>query len=256
MGGRRIAAIALSGALVAGGTGAAIAAVGGRDERKKAEQAVLDDAAKRLDVTPEKLRDALAAAQDAQLDQAVRDGKLTRAQADRIKAARKASGRVLGPLGGPGLHHKRFGPGGPGHGPGPGGPAFGTRHGLLDDIADALGTTPAKLFASLRSGKSFADIANANGTSLAEVRTAVKGSVRARLDKAVKAGDLTQKQADAMLEHADEKLKAIASGKALRLRRHGARRRGMPDPGEVRPGGLLPDEAAPQLVPPGDGTSS
>ncbi len=247
MGGRRIAAIALSGAIVAGGTGAAIAAVG-KDESRKAEQAVLDDAAKRLDVAPEKLRGALAAAQDAQLDQAVKDGKLTQAQADRITAARKQSGRVLGPLGGPGLHGKRFGPGGRG---GPGGPGLGVRHGLLDDIAAALGTTPAKLFASLRSGTSIAAIAKANGASLADVRTAVKGSVKTRLAKAVKDGDLTQKQADAMLEHVDEKLKAIASGKALQLRRHGGRQRGMPAPGAVRPGGLAPGEAAPQLVPPG-----
>ena len=46
MGGRRIAVIALSGALVAGGAGAAIARVT-KDDGKKAEQEVLDDAAKR-----------------------------------------------------------------------------------------------------------------------------------------------------------------------------------------------------------------
>lgn len=252
MGGRRIAAIALSGAIVAGGTGAALAAAG-KDEPRKAEQAVLDDAAKRLGVAPDKLRDALAAAHDAQLDQAVKDGKLTRAQADRIKAARKDTGHVLGPPGGPGLHHRRFGPG-PGHGAG--GPRLGMRHGLLDDIAEALGTTPAKLVASLRSGTSFADIAKASGRSPADVRSAVSRSVKTRLDKAVKDGDLTQKQADAMLEHVDERLRAIESGKALRLRRHGGRHRGMPDPGEVRPGGLMPGEAAPQLAPPGTATHS
>lgn len=83
MGARRIAVIALSGALVAGGAGAAIAQVG-KDDGEKAEQEVLADAAKRLNVTPEKLRDALAAAQDAQLDQAVEDGDLTRKQADAL----------------------------------------------------------------------------------------------------------------------------------------------------------------------------
>jgi polyhydroxyalkanoate synthesis regulator phasin len=240
---RRIAAIALSGALVAGGTGAAIAAVGKNDE-KRAEQAVLDDAAKRLDVTPEKLRSALNAAQDAQIDEAVKAGKLTQKQADEIKAARKRSGRVLGPFGGAGLQHKHVGPGGPG---------FGMRHGMLDDIAAALGTTPAKLFASLRSGKSIEDVAKANGKSLADVRSAVKAAVKTRLDKAVKDGDLTQKQADAMVEATDAKLAAIESGKALRLRRH---HRGGADPRrQMRPGGLLPGEAAPQLVP-RDGTYS
>ena len=247
MGGRRIAVIALSGALVAGGTGAAIAAVT-KDDGKKAEQAVLDDAAKRLDVTPEKLRDALAAAQDAQIDQAVKDGKLTQKQADAIKAARKQSGRVLGPLGGPRLHgefDKRFGPG-------PGGPGIhGFGHGLLDDVADALGTTPEKLFAQLRAGKSLADVAKANGKSLADVRSALKAAMKTRLDKAVADGDITQKQADAMLAHVDEKLKAIGSGRGLRLRRH-VRPGDMPaPPGALRPGGLVPGEDAPELAAPG-----
>jgi hypothetical protein len=244
MGARRIAVIALSGALIAGGTGAAIAATGKNDE-KQAEQAVLDDAAKRLNVAPDKLRDALAAAQDAQLDQAVEDGRLTRKQADAIKAARAKSGHVLGPFGGAGLHGKHFRPGGPG---GPGA-RFEMRHGLLDDIAEAIGTTPAKLFAQLRAGKSVADVAKANGKSTAEVRTTAKAAVKTRFDKAVKDGDLTQKQADAMLEHVDEKLAAIMSGKPLRLRRH--HRQGEPPAGEIRPGGLQPGEAAPQLAPPG-----
>ena len=238
MGARRIAVIALSGALVAGGTGAAVAAVGKNDGRQ-AEQAVLDDAAKRLDVAPDKLRDALAAAQDAQLDKAVEDGRLTRKQADAIKAARAKSGHVLGPFGGPGLHGKHFGPGGPG------GPKLEMRHGLLDDVAEALGTTPAKLFAQLRAGKSIADVAKANGKSLADVRTAAKAAVKTRLDKAVMDGDLTQKQADAMLERIDEKIAAIVSDKPLRFRRHVK-----PRMDEIRPGGLAPDEV-PHLVRPG-----
>jgi hypothetical protein len=242
MGGRRIAVIALSGALVVGGTGAAIAAVT-KDDGKKAEQAILDDAAKRLEVTPEKLRAALAAAQDAQIDQAVKDGNLTQKQADAIKAARKQSGRVLGPLGGPGLRGelgKRFGPG-------PGVHGFALGHGLLDDVADAFGTTPAKLFAQLRDGKSLADVAKANGKSLAEVRSTLKTTMKTRLDKAVAAGDLTRKQADAMLSQVDEVFDRIGSGHGLRLRRH---RGDMPPAGALRPGGLAPGESAPELVRP------
>jgi polyhydroxyalkanoate synthesis regulator phasin len=243
MGGRRIAVIALSGALVAGGAGAAFAAAT-KDDGKKAEQAVLDDAAQRLNVTSAKLREALAAAQDAQIDQAVKDGTLTQKQADAIKAARKQSGRVLGPLGGPGLHGKRFGPG-------RGGPGAlgGLRQGLLDDVADALGTTPAKLFSELRAGKSLADVAKANGKSVDDVRSAVKAAVKTRLDKAVADGDLTQKQADAMLERVDDMLEKIESGGALRPHRDG--RGDMPPTGALRPGGLMPGESAPALVPPG-----
>ncbi len=248
---RRIAALALSGALVAGGAGAAIAAVT-KDDAKKTEQAILDDAAKRLDVTPQKLRDALSAAQDAQLDQAVKDGDLTQKQADAIKAARKDSGRVLG---GRGLHGPRDvqklrgGPGGPGFGK----PGVGLRFDLFADLAKALGTTEEKLKDQLRDGKSVADVAKANGTSLADVRSAVKAAAKTRLDKAVKAGDLTRKQADAMLDRIAERATAIGSARGLGLRGHHRRFRGGPAPDELRrPGSFMPDEpGAVELAPPG-----
>jgi len=248
---RRIAALALSGALIAGGAGAAIAGVT-KDDEHKTEQAILDDAAKRLSVAPEKLRDALSAAQDDQLDQAVKDGDLTQKQADAIKRARKDSGRVLA---GPGLF------GGPGphgvpklHGE-PGGPMahhFGLRGDLFADLAKALGTTAGKLKEQLRDGKSVADVAKANGTSLADVGAAVKAATKTRLDKAVKDGDLTRKQAHEMLDRIAEHVTEIGTGKAPRMRRHHFRRgeppAGAPRPGSFMPGG--PDEV--QVAPPGD----
>ena len=249
MGVRRIATIALSGALLAGGTGAAIAAAT-KDERKKVEQAVLDSAAKKLDVTPEKLRDALAAAQDEQLDEAVKAGDLTQKQADKIKAARKQSGHVLGggPLlklrGGPGPHLRQFkGPGGPGFG--------GPLDGLFDGLAKALGTTQDKLHEQLRDGKSLSDIAKAEGKSPAAVKASLKAATKAKLDKAVKAEDLTQKQADAMLERFDEHFDAFASGKKLRFRGHDERR-AVPAPGSFLPG-EPGAQRVPDLPPPPDG---
>jgi polyhydroxyalkanoate synthesis regulator phasin len=248
---RRIAIVAVSGALLAGGAGMAIAAVS-KDDGKKAEQAVLDDAAKRLGVTADKLRDALSAAQDAQIDQAVKDGKLTQKQADAIKARRKQSGHVLGgPLGGPGPGGpgmRRFGgPGGPGfRGPGgpggpgpagPGGPGFGGhRAAVALDLAKALGLTEDKLHEQLRAGKSIADIAKAQGKSLADVRNALKTDAKAQADKAVKAGDLTQKQADELLSHLADRLDHLGDAQAMGPRLH---RRGAPPPdlkGNIRPG--------------------
>lgn len=248
---RRIAALAVSGALIAGGAGAAIAAVT-TDDAKKTEQAILDDAAKRLDVTPDKLRDALSAAQDAQLDRAVRAGDLTQKQADAIKRARKASGRVLagpGLRGGPGPHgalRLHRGPGGPGL------PHLGLRGDLFADLAKALGTTKAKLKEQLRDGRSFADIAKANGTSLAEVASAVRATAKTRLDQAVEDGDLTRKQADAILERVERHASAIASGKDLRLRRHRFRG-GEPPMPAPRPGSFMPGGADEVPVVPGGG---
>lgn len=211
---RRIAALTAAGAVIAGGAGVAIGATTG----KQAEQAVLADAAKRLDVTPQKLRDALAAAQDAQLDAAVKAGDLTQEQADRIKAARRARGTVLGGPG-PRGHHGR------GFGRGPGG-------GIMADVAKALGISEQKLHEQLHDGKSIADVAKAQGRSLDSVKSAVRTAAKAKLDAAVKDGDLTQKQADAMLEHLDEHI--------ARFDRAGGGFRGRGGPRRHGPGGPPP----------------
>jgi hypothetical protein len=103
-----IATIAAAGALAVGGAGVAVA-TSRSDDAKKREDAVLSDAAKRLDVQPSELRDALAKAEDAQLDADVKAGRLTQEQADAIKQRRHAIGSVLGGPG-PGFEHHRFGP--------------------------------------------------------------------------------------------------------------------------------------------------
>jgi hypothetical protein len=237
MSARRIATFALTGVLLVAGTGAAIAAVT-KDDGKKAEQAILDDAAKRLDVTPEKLRDALSAAQDAQLAQAVKDGRLTQKQADAIKERRKQSGRVLGgPFGGPPGFHR--------HGPGFG-PFHGARGAILLDLAKALGITRAQLHEQLHDGKSVADIAKAQGKSLDDVRATLKADAKRRADQAVKDGDLTRAQADRLLSHLDDALDHLGEAPPMGRRRH---RDGPPD---MRPGGFVPGvQDAPDLDPAG-----
>src|SRR5215213_882039 len=92
---------------LAGGAAGAVAAT---TEEKAAEQTVLTDAAKRLGVGADALRDALADAEDAQLDAEVKAGRLTQEQADAIKEQRSEMGTVLGPgkPGGPDGPHLRF----------------------------------------------------------------------------------------------------------------------------------------------------
>lgn len=228
---RRIAVVVVSGALLAGGTGAAIAAVTS-DDAKQAEQAILDDAAKRLEVTPEKLRDALSAARDAQLDRAVKDGKLTQQQADAIKQRRQQSGRVLG---GGSVGAKRGGKRG-GHGGRGAGFGFGTRGGLFGaDLAKALGITREQLHEQLRARKSVAEIAEAQGKSLSDVRTALKADAKRRLDEAVADGKLTQERADRLRAGVNEGIDRIGEARSVRPRSH--RRGGKP---RVRPGSFAP----------------
>jgi hypothetical protein len=197
----RIAAIAAVGALAAAGTGVAVATTRSNDAKER-EQAVLADAAKRLDVEPSELRDALSDAENAQLDADVKAGRLTQEQADAIKARRKQSGTVLG---GPRL----IGPGGP-HGD------FRLHHGggpfeITGEAAKALGISRDELWERLRDGKTLEEIAKAEGKSLDDVEAAVSKALKENFDEAVEAGKLTREQADEMLEHLTERLDDVGA---------------------------------------------
>jgi hypothetical protein len=186
--------VVMSAAVLAAGAGAGAAIAAGGSDPKKTEQSVLDDAAKRLNVTPDALRSALGAAEDAQVDQAVKDGKITQQQADAIKAGRQKDGRVLG---GPGIGGRPGGPGGPrgpggpGHfGGGRGGPGLGGSAGL-DAAATALGLKTDELRTKLQAGKSIADVAKDQGKAIADVKSAIKDAIVKQLDAEVTAGRLS-----------------------------------------------------------------
>jgi hypothetical protein len=209
----RIAALTAAGAIAAAGTGVAVATTRS-DDPKTREDAVIADAAKRLDVAPSELRDALDQAEDAQLDADVKAGRLTQEQADAIKKHRDEAGTVLGggfpffakPFREKSLEGKRFD--GKPHlslriGPPGGGPIE-----LVDTAAKALAISRAELFDRLRDGKSLEEIAKAEGKSLDDVRSAVRSELKQRFDNAVENGKLTRKQADDMLSHLSDKLLA------------------------------------------------
>jgi predicted DNA-binding protein (UPF0251 family) len=179
-------------AAIAGGT-----AIAATTNDTRPEQAVLADAAKRLGVGTGELRSALSQAEDAQLDAAVKAGRLTQAQADEMKQHRQAEGTVLGFGHGPGPGPDGFDhPGGP-----PGGGPF-----LPDDAAKALGISPMSLMRQLHSGKTLAAIAEAHGKSLDDVQAAVKQAATDRLDADLKAGRITKEQHDWALSELDEHL--------------------------------------------------
>ena len=184
---RRIAVLALTGVALAAAGGGAIAAT-----QDDPEQSILDDAAKRLNVTPKALRDALSAAEAAQLDKAVKAGRLTQQQADEIKRHRAQDGHVLGGRfggpPGPGMHHGRgrFDHGGPAA--------------AIDAAATALGITREKLFTQLRGGKSLAD-----------VKAAVRQEISDGLAQAVKDKRISQDRADEILKTFDERFDAFAA---------------------------------------------
>lgn len=194
---KRIAVIGGTVLALAAGTAGAVAATKS-DEARDRENAVLNTAAKELDVTPQELRDALKAGQTAQLEQAVKDGRLTQEQADAITQRMNQSGLVLGGPGGP------HGKGGPGH--------RGGGREMFGDVAKALGLSEAQLRERLEDGKTLAQVAKAQGKDLDDVKSAVKKAATTRLDQAVKDGDITKSQRDDMLEHLDEHLERLGEG--------------------------------------------
>jgi hypothetical protein len=189
--------------LAAGAGGGAAIAASTNDDRQKTEQSILDDAAKRLNVTPEALKSALGAAEDAQLDAQVKAGKLTQEQADAIKKARAQAGTVLG---GPGVGGRPGGPGGPGFGPRGGPGHMGLQLGLdikggaVDAAASALGLSRDDLVAKLKAGKSIADVAKDQSKSLDDVKTAITDAVTKELDQRVADKKLTGDQRDELVK--------------------------------------------------------
>ena len=177
------------------------AGVAAADSIGNDQDAFLNNVAKRLNVTPAALKAALKGASDDRIDAAVAAGKITKAQGDAMKA-RTAEGGV--PLFGGGRHHGGgFGHSGPGHG----GPAS------LDAAAKYLGLTEAQLHTQLESGKTLAEIAKAQGKTVDGLEKALTAATKTKLDAAVKAGAITQAQADDLLKRATDHLDDLVNGK-------------------------------------------
>jgi hypothetical protein len=184
-----IAAVAL-GVAGLGGTALATSSSGG--------SSFFDDVAHRLGVSPAKLQSAVNGALADRLDQLVKQGKLTRAQADEILKRAKANGGGF-PFGGWAPFHRGHdfdGPGGFGfrhHGFGPG-LVPGPMGGPLAAAARYLGISNAELVKDLHSGKTLAAIAKARGKSVSGLESALIAPIRDRLDEAAKDGHLTKAQ--------------------------------------------------------------
>ena len=182
LGSKRTIAGIVAGVAVLAGSGAALAhggpgmpfALGGGDAN---QTALLNDVAKNLNVSNTALRKAVKDALKARIDQQVKDGLLTKAQGDDVKA-RIDSGAV----------HVGVGPAGLGHG-----------LGAIEAASSYLGLSVAELRTQLLAGKSLADIANDKGKTSAGLQDAIVAQATTQLAAAVAAGDLTDAQRDAIL---------------------------------------------------------
>jgi hypothetical protein len=75
---------------------------------------------------------------------------------------------------------------------------------MFDTAAEALGLTPEELFAELHAGKSLDEIAEEQGIDIEVVQDAMNAAqvetMRQAIEQAVKDGNMTQEQADWMLQ--------------------------------------------------------
>lgn len=128
-------------------------------------------------VDPQKVIDALVAAESKEIDAAVTAGTITQAQGDADKAATTA--RVTGDVNG--VHREGSGHGG--------------RRGEDDKVvADAIGVSTAQLQTELAAGRTIAQVATAHGVAVSKVISALADSENAEIDQRVSSGQLSAAQ--------------------------------------------------------------
>jgi hypothetical protein len=221
-----VGAVAVAALVGGGGAVAATQFSGG-----ESEQAILDDAAKRLGVEPSELESALRQALEARVDEAVAAGRLTEEQGAELKQRIEAGEVPV--VGGPmfGDHH---------HG-------HGFFHGL-DAAATYLGLTEEELRTQLESGKTLAEIATADGKTVDGLKQAMLDAAKQDLAQAVEDGKLNEAQQQEILGDLESRLDDIVNGV-------------MPGPGGHHPGeeppfeGTAPSPDAPSQDAPDDSTT-
>ena len=185
-----------------GAAGGAIAASGTFDPAAE-KQAYLNDVAGRLGVSSAKLEDALKGAAIDRVDAALAAGRITKDQADAMKAAINSGHVPLGVGLAPGM--------------GFGFRMHGGLHfvggGSLEAAATYLGLTGAQLRTQLMSGKSLADITKAQGKSVDGLEQAMVASIQAKLDQAVKDGKLTSAQRDQAMTKIKASIDDLVNGR-------------------------------------------
>lgn len=186
------------------------------------EQAVLNDAAKRLHVSGARLTGALKQALIDQINAAVKAKRLPAPLAKSMKQQLEHSpGLPLGPalLGfGPAMRAQVTAVGPPGFAGPPvgffGPPGLLGPPAVIPAAAKYLGLTVAQLTQQLRSGKSLAEIAQAKGKSTAGLEQAIVSAIKSQLDKAVAAGKMPKALEQNFLAKLTKMVQAIVNAKA------------------------------------------
>jgi transposase-like protein len=169
------------------------------------------EVAKQHGVEVQTVIDALVKDAESELAAAVKAGTITQAQADQIKPGIEA--RVTAQVNAPGgmFPHGLFGPFGPGRlggfGPGPGA--------SLSVAAKTIGVSEATLVKAVRGGSSIAAVAKQHGVTPQQVVAALVADAKTRLNQAVKAGRITQEQANAIESNLSQRITGLVNHAGL-----------------------------------------
>lgn len=174
----------------------------------------------KLGVNVDDLKSKAVEARKEMIDQAVKDGRITQAEADAIKQ-RIASNNIIAPIplgrgfrgngngNGNGQNQPGRGPFGAGPGPfrghgfqgggfGPGMGMLGGNLAELDAVAKALKLDSKTLIQQLSQGKTLADVAKAQSVDEATVKQAIIDARKAQIDQALSLGLISEVQANAL----------------------------------------------------------
>ncbi len=141
----------------------------------------------------------IEAAQKANLDKAVQNGKLTETQEMNILNNMDTKVTKLVEHKGGFSTHKKW--------------HKAARIYRLDDISSILGIDKATLKAELKSGKSIVEIAQTKNMDEATLTNKLRANLQTKLDKAVKAGKMTSEKQQAVLKKFDSNISKVLNRK-------------------------------------------
>ena len=164
-------------------------------------QQFLDRLAQNLNVSTDQLTNALKTTELQTVDDLLASGKITQAQADKLRDAINSGkdlglGRLLGRWE---EAREKI--------------ATALRREIVTSAADAIGVSAGNLRNELKDGKSIADVAAEHNVSLDTVKSKITSDVKARLDKAVANGKITQAREDQMMQRLANNLETILNKK-------------------------------------------
>lgn len=167
--------------------------------RQERRDSFLNRVAGKLNVSIDQLKQAFRDAALDTVDEALANGKIDEAQAQKIKD-RINSGQTLG-IGrfmrehrGERMRAERMAK---------------VRRGLVESAANAIGVTGDELRTELKAGKSVADVAGEHNVSLDVVKARITSDAQAKLGELVASGKIKQERADQALQKLTDNLDTL-----------------------------------------------